>query len=506
MSKVNRAAADISLFAAMLRSDFRAFVSKSFKEFHQREPFRRSTHIDLLCAVLTQVDLGVITRQIFNLPPRCLKSFIITVCFSAWILGRRPATKIMIISHDQKLVEKLAYQVRKIMRSRWYGQIFPGVRLRRDRSELSNFETTEGGGVFSSSIGAGVTGHGADIIIVDDPLDAKDATSRVEREKVNELFDSKIRSRLNNPATGIILIVAQRLHPQDLSGYLIARKTFNLLGVPLVAPQDERYIAGNFLWDRPTGDRLDPEGFTTQEVERLRREISEETYQTLYQQNPVPSQGAMLKREWFNAVTSIPPLFKERILSFDLAQRPGENSSYSCCLVFATDGTDHCLIGAYRQNAEYVKIRGWALELIEKYSPTAILVEDAASGTALISDIGQQVKYLVACRPKGSKQERILEHYASLSAGRMSVLREAPGLSQFLDEMVQFPDGKYNDQVDAVSQFLDWIGDPARRRHAPAVARSEPSTSPPTNRLGYVMGKRWRPHEQRNPKKPRGRW
>ena len=490
----------------ILRSDFRSFVSKCFQELHDGQEMRGSKHVDLLCAVLTQAYEGAITRQIFNLPPRSLKSFIITVCFSAWILGRRPATKIMIISHGQTLADDHADKIRNIMRSRWYRRIFPGARIRRDRSEVGNFETTKGGGVFSSSMGGGVTGHGADIIIVDDPLDAKDAESRVEREKVNELFDSKIRSRLNNPATGIILIVAQRLHLQDLSGYLIARKTFNHLAVPLVASQDKRYIAGNFLWDRPTDDRLDPEGFTTQVVERLRGEISEETYQTLYQQNPVPSQGTVLKREWFNVVALVPPLYKELVLSFDLAQRPGDNSSYSCCLGFATNGTDHCLIGAYRQNAEYVTIRAWALELIEKYSPTAILVEDAASGTALISDIGQQVKYLVARRPKGSKQERILEHYASLSAGRVSVLSEAPGLSQFLDEMVQFPEGKYNDQVDAVSQFLDWIGDPTRRRHAPAVARSEPSTSPPTNRLGYVMGKRWKPHEQRNPKKPRWHW
>ena len=156
-------------------------------------------------------------KLIINLPPRYLKSVICSIALPTFILGHNPSAKIMCISYGEELASKLAADCKSVMEADWYKTLFPETRIRTDKKSVMDFETTNHGGRFATTISGAVTGRGADWIIIDDPLKPVDAFSDTQREKVNDLYGNTVNSRLNNKNTGRILVVMQRLHAHDLS-------------------------------------------------------------------------------------------------------------------------------------------------------------------------------------------------------------------------------------------------------------------------------------------------
>ena len=157
------------------------------------------------------------------MPPRSLKSLLISVAFVAWLLGHDPALRIICASYGQELADKLASDCRRIMLSDWYQRMFPGTRLAAKRQSLGNFETTEGGGRFSTSVGGVITGFGADFIIVDDPSKPSESLSDAERATINDWIQHTLFTRLNDKRNGRILIVMQRLHEDDVIGNVVEK-------------------------------------------------------------------------------------------------------------------------------------------------------------------------------------------------------------------------------------------------------------------------------------------
>ena len=214
---------DIRTLEAVLRNDFVSFVQKAFRDFDPGTELRLENYIRLICATLVKVEAGYMRRLVVTLPPRHLKSFLISVALPAWILGRDPTRKIMVISHDIVLAKELSKACRNIMKQQWFRKTFPNTRLARDSDTILQFKTDQGGGRFAASMDTGVTGHGADMIIIDDPLAAHNAYSEAEREKANTVFDTMIASRLNDRTRGAIIVVAQRLHEKDLVGHVLPK-------------------------------------------------------------------------------------------------------------------------------------------------------------------------------------------------------------------------------------------------------------------------------------------
>lgn len=460
-----------SVLNALLRMSLQYFVQKACLEVGSTS-YREPWHLALVCAYLTEVHHRRTRRLIINLPPRTFKSFMATVCFSAWHLGHFPNAKVMIISHDQKLSALLADQTRTIMQSDWYRDAF-STRLRDDFDRQMHFQTTEGGGVLATSIEGGLTGHGADVIILDDPLDASGASSAVLRKRVNELYDAKISSRLDDQANGAILVVAQRLHVDDLPGHLLARGDFEHLCLPLVATQNHTFDVGGRLWERPEGHVLDPTNYTDEAITRLR--LTASIFETQYQQMPTIGNGTLLRRDWFPTVDAAPPASR-RILSLDLGQSNSETSSYSCCLSFLTDGNAHYLKDALRKKGDYPEIKEWVIALIERHNAPLTIIENAAFGVSLISELRRLGYNIIAAeRPTKSKLERALPHLDLLSAEGVRLIRGGAGHEAFLAEIAMFPEGDYDDQVDALTQFLTYMKDqsfqPPPNLVAPAVQR-----------------------------------
>jgi hypothetical protein len=199
-------------FQLILRNDLMTFIERSFADLNPQTAFTASPHIEVMASRLEACRRGTTKRLIVNLPPRSLKSHTVSVAFAAWLLGQNPALQIIAASYGQDLADKHARDCRLLMASAFYRRLFPGTRLSPEKQSVGEFMTTEKGFCMSTSVGGVLTGRGADIIILDDPLKPDDALSETRRTSVNEWYDNTLLTRLNSKQNGVIIIVMQRLH------------------------------------------------------------------------------------------------------------------------------------------------------------------------------------------------------------------------------------------------------------------------------------------------------
>jgi hypothetical protein len=254
----------------LLRSDLLSFARKAFRNVNTHKRMPEDRFLELLASRLAEVVTGNTKRLIVNLPPRHFKSWIGSICLSAWILGHDPSAKILIVTYGQELADKIAHTIREILRSEWYQELFPKTKLAKSRSKLEDFVTAAGGGVRSVSIEGGVTGHGADYIVIDDPTELKDCDHVKRLERVVELFDGEILTRLNNPKRGRVVIIAHRVNEEDLSGHLLEQGGWQHLKLPLIAMRGRSYKlpdGGVWIWEK--GELLRPDAFTQRDIELL---------------------------------------------------------------------------------------------------------------------------------------------------------------------------------------------------------------------------------------------
>ena len=279
-------------FDALTRSDFQIFAERVYAELNSGSTFLDNFHIHIIATNLEAVRQGKITRLIFTLPPRSLKSIIVSVAFPAWILGHDPTKKILVASYGQELAEELSRACRAVMQSAWYQRLFPATRLDPSRLAANVFETTAGGCRRAASVGGSLTGFGADLIIIDDPMKPAAALSEVERHRVNSWFSNTVVTRLNSQKTGAIIVVMQRLHEDDFVGHILKLDKWEVVSFPAIAQEDEVHVVetpyGTFTHRRREGEALHPERESLQELERLRKTLGQEQFYAQYLQSPPP--------------------------------------------------------------------------------------------------------------------------------------------------------------------------------------------------------------------------
>ena len=241
-------------------------------------------------------------RLIINLPPRSLKSLLASIAFPAWCLGHDPSAQILCVSYAQDLADKLARDCRSIMMSEWYRRLFP-TRLAAHRQAVQEFITTRQGYRLATSNGGVLTGRGADIILIDDPLKPEEALSDAQRQAANEWYDHTLYSRLNDKRNGAIVIIMQRLHEDDLVGHVLEQEPWDVVRFPAIAEEDETHeietIWGPRTFTRRRGEALHPEREPLDTLDRIRRTIGEYNFAGQYQQSPAPLGGGLVKKEWF---------------------------------------------------------------------------------------------------------------------------------------------------------------------------------------------------------------
>ncbi len=223
------------IFYSLLRSDFKSFVIKTFNEISANSVYKDNWHINVICHELNGVMNGAQNRLIINIPPRYLKSIICSVALPAFILGRNPKTNIVCASYSDDLAAKMALDCRKIMESDWYKTAFPLARISKNKNAVNDFETTAGGGRFSTSVGGTLTGRGGDYIIVDDPIKPADTISVTIRNKTNDWYSNTLYSRLNDKQNGKIIIIMQRTHQNDFTGFLMEQPVSGYIALGVTA-------------------------------------------------------------------------------------------------------------------------------------------------------------------------------------------------------------------------------------------------------------------------------
>jgi predicted phage terminase large subunit-like protein len=451
-----------SVVEAALRSDLYAFTQAFFPVVSPGDPFQGNWHIEAITHALTQVMGGEITRLIITVPPRSLKSICTSVAFPAFVLGHDPTRRIICSSYSEGLAAKHANDCRAIMRSERYRRLFPRTRISPSKDTEFEVMTTARGFRYATSGGGTLTGRGGHMIVIDDPMKPQDAQSQSARESQIQWFHNTVLPRLNNKATDAIIIVMQRLHVDDLVGHLLEQGGWTHLNLPAMAELEEKIALGSGRFHlRKPGDLLHPERESQEVLRDIKKNMGSAEFAAQYQQTPVPPGGNLVKWEWFQFYRH-PLSFEPNdriILSWDTAMSPGELSDYSVCIVILVRGEEVAVLEVFRDRLDYPTLKRKAVEMHQRWRHATknyvLLIENKGSGQSLIQDLRHMQIYPIAVRPDGDKIMRMNRHTARIEAGAVYLPENAPWLSDFHAEILAFPAGRHDDQVDAFSQALE---------------------------------------------------
>jgi predicted phage terminase large subunit-like protein len=452
-----------AVLAPLLRTDLRYFVWKCFRTVFRGTEYKPNWHIDAIVHQLSLVNDGRTDRLLINQPPRSGKSMCVSVAYVAWLLGHDPTLRIIVASYSNELAAELHRQFRMVIDAPWYRALFPTMRPAKDTG--TELVTTAGGSRYAASVGGTLTGRGADLIIIDDPLKAEEAASEPARRRVIDWFGGTLISRLNDKRNGAIIVVVQRLHEDDLAGHLLRQGNWHHLKLPAIAVEDEIIPVGHDKFvTRRRGEVLHSQRESKQALDDIRRDSGSLNFSAQFQQDPIPPEGNLIRRDWLRFYDQLPPPQSDDILvqSWDVAMTTGEASSYSVCTTWRIVGCDYYLIDVLRARLSYPELRRRVASLAEKYSATVILIEKAGAGLALLQDLRLELPlgmtHPIGVKPEGSKEERMAAQSAKIEAGHVHLAKQADWLEDFLLEVLAFPQGRHDDQVDSVSQFLKWAG------------------------------------------------
>jgi predicted phage terminase large subunit-like protein len=442
----------------MLRNDFLSFAHKAILELSGTK-LDNDSYLEYLATELMKFVDGKTKRLLVNLPPRHLKTYLFSICLSAWEFAHRPSTKIMVVTYAEQLAESIARGIRGILQSDWFKEIFR-TRVSKDHSAVMDFATTAGGALYAVSFGGSITGRGADLIIVDDPHDIKDAGSPQQLERTIELFETVILSRLNNRKTGKVIVIAHRVHEDDLSGHLLRKNKWAHVVLPMVATSDSTYDTDYGRWRRRKEELLRSGAFALEDIEDLKASTHNPDFEMLYQQDADNRALAPITADCFPTFTMPPSLDIARVMSIDAGMTRGPRNSFSAIQIWCPVGNDHYLVDQWREQCDFDELQHQFLRYFRRHQPSAILVERAANGHALISVLKRKHHKLIhEITPKGSKTARLRQHIDAILAHRIVLPNNILWLAEFVSEFVEFPHGDFTDQVDATTQYLGWVSD-----------------------------------------------
>lgn len=455
-----------SLLFELCRYDFTAFLRKAWPWVSGGDLLDWNWHFDAIANKLELIALGDIRRSLINLPPRNGKSKTISICWVAWMLGQDPTTNFVCVSYSGELSTKFARDTRAIIESRWYHELFPGTRLSKTRTAAYDFETTRGGGRLATSVAGTLTGRGGDIIILDDVIKPSDANSVTVRDSVNEWFKTTLSSRLDNKMTGSIICVMQRLHEHDLSGMLLEQGGWDCLSIPAIAVKDEEImLARGGVYRRREGELLHPKREPLEVLGELKTAMGSYTFEAQYQQQPMPSDGNLFKADWLKVTSPEPEAERGElrghiVQSWDTAIKTGSTNDYSVCITARIWRKEVHILNVWRGRVEFPDLLKKAVSLARSFEARTMLIEDKASGSQLIQTLRDgnepRVPRPIARTPESDKFTRAAGVSSMVEAGQLFLPIEAHWLIEFKKELLAFPSSRHDDQVDALSQLLEW--------------------------------------------------
>jgi len=421
----------------------REIAQRNFISYcHLMNPAFISADHHFLIASKLQECIDKPKRLIFSMPPRHGKSFLISQHFPTWYLGRTEGKSIISASYGQELATDFGRFVKNMMIGDHYQEIF-NSKVSDDSKSKKRFNTSNGGSYIAVGRGGAITGRGGNLIIVDDLIkNEREARSEIVRQGIKDWWQQTLYTRLM--PGGSVIVVATRWHEDDLTGWLLKESKDNWEEVKLPAINEE----GEALW---------PDFYDIGRLEEIQTEIGSYAFQSLYQQHPTEPEGQIVKKKWLNRYEKLPEFFEQTVMSWDLTFKGNTESDFVVGQVWGRLESKYYLIDQVRGRWDFTRtIREFKL-LCNKH-PTIVnrIVEDAANGAALVSQLESHISGLRLWKPKTDKVGRVHAVTPLFEAGNVFVPQtsEYEWVEPMLNEWFSFPNGKNDDTVDAMTQAL----------------------------------------------------
>lgn len=460
------------LTKAVLKTDFTAFIRKTFEAVDPLSKYLYNWHIGLIGEYLLACQRREIKRLIINIPPRHLKSISVAVAFPAWLLGQNPYEQIMCASYSLDLSKKHSMDCRLVLQSDWYKELFPDTTLVDDQNTQTKFVTTKRGYRIATSVGGTVTGAGGNFLIVDDPINQLDSISSVEREKAINWFDQSFTTRLNDPKNGCIIVIMQRLHDNDLTGHLLRKGGWDHLLLPLIAEQDEVLEKGAIQKSRTIGDLLHPERIDEGHIKRLKIDLGSLGFAGQYQQRPTPKGGEEFKLKDLCYYESLSHTAMNKYILIDPANSKRKQSDYTAAWVIGLSGDrNYYKIDLTRDKLSLKERCDLLFKLHETYKPLGVGYQQYGMEADIeyIQDEMSRRNYRFHITPvtnKLGKLDRIKRLSGIYADKRFYMPKQIyktdyegnvrDVIHQYIhEELLAFPNGLHDDMLDALAMLFD---------------------------------------------------
>lgn len=443
---------------------FPDFFRQAWTILEPHKSLVESWHIDFIAEHLQAVDMGQIQNLRISIPPRYLKSTIVTVAWPAWSWIDQPWLRWVFASYSAELAEKHSMDRRAVIQSPYYRENWGDtVILAPDQNRQAEFQNLQRGSMVAVGIGGSITGKGGNRVVADDPLNPLMAESNAEREKAVRFWSQSLSTRLDDKKRDARVIVAQRLHAQDVVGSILKEEGWTHVEVPAIA---EKRTLVTFPISRRELTREKGEVICAEredEAVLLKQKIimGSRGFEAQYQQRPTSESGNILKRAWWKYHTISPQFINLKSWSWDTAMEEGEENDYTVGLLLY-----HCANGTFieriiRERVEYPDLKRLIKEQFRLYPANNLLIEDKVSGKSLCQDLKKADSTdgltlpVIPYKPAGDKVFRANLAAPYLEAGRISIAATDPNVDVFVDECAEFPNSQYKDCVDAFSQGIN---------------------------------------------------
>jgi len=447
----------------LCRGDLLEFTRAMFKHRTNTE-FLENWHQRVICDALEQTLTGQITRLIINIPPRMGKTELAVINYIAWAIGIAPDAEFIHASYSKRLAANNTYKVRELMQTRVYKRIFGYTHIKDDARARDEFRTSEGGVVYATGSEGTITGYGAGklrdgyagAVVIDDPHKASEAASPVARANVIDWFQTTMESRLNTRDTPIILIM-QRLHEEDLSGFLLNGgngEEWHHVCLPALDENDHP------MW---------PERMSYDDLARL-KQSNAYVFAGQQMQRPAPAGGGIFRESFWTYYDELPNKVQQVVIFADTAQKTGQHNDYSVFQCWALADNRAYLVDQIRGKWEAPELKVQAVAFWNKYRsatvkgvpPSALKIEDKSSGSSLIQELRRGTAIPVAGIPRDrDKVSRAHGAVPSIEAGNVLLPKHAPWLSDYLAEFASFTplmthahDDQIDPTIDAIENLL----------------------------------------------------
>lgn len=461
-----------------LEADFCAFFRFAWEVLEPGRPLEWSWHYELFGEYATLIRDGEFRNKfpeafgiLLNVSPRTAKSTFWTVCVPVWCWLKNPARRWMCASYSADLASEHSVKRRDLITSPRFQELWGSrFQLKGDVNLKTHFDNDKTGSMQSTSVGGKGLGAGGDDLIVDDPLNAKAANSDIERKNANDWLDDTVRSRLNNPNAGMLILIMQRLNEMDPTGYLMAQsaKSWINVAIRLEAEEDERWVfpVSGRVYERKKGEVIQPGRFAPRVVEGLK--VLRLVWAGQHQQRPAPLEGNMIKRadvRYYGGVdpltglrdAELPESFDQILVSADCAFKDLKTSDYVCVGTIGVKGPNRYILDLANAHLDEPATTMEIERQRTAHNATSILVEDKANGSAIIKNLRRKIAGVIEINPEGGKLARLFASSGEWQSGNWYVSRTAAWTEPFITQLITFPNAANDDMVDMMTQVCVWL-------------------------------------------------